>query len=347
VTSVPATRPRDRTDTPALIGRAAVVMGWFAVALLSLAAAVGVEPAGAWLYLPFALSVVLFGLPHGAVDHLVLLRLDGDPFRPRPLVRVLATYLAIGLAYLACWFVLPVAAFVFFIALTWFHWGQGDAHSLLALTGGRHLRTRGQRALALVVRGGMPMLVPLLAFPEVYLDVARSVVGVLGVEGALATAPSPAVRAAAAVAFAALGIAHVVAGWRACPEDARRGWRIDAAETAGLAIFFATVHPLLAVGVYFCLWHSVRHIVRLAATSTAVPPPPLPPRRPWRTFVVHALPMTVLALVFLGGLYTLVPVAPSSWGDLVGLYLVLIATLTLPHVWVVARMDRAEGVWNA
>ncbi|NNF58273.1 MAG: beta-carotene 15,15'-dioxygenase, Brp/Blh family [Rhodothermaceae bacterium] len=328
-----------------MTGWAVVGAGWLAVLLLTATAAAGAEPRGVGLYLPFALSIVLFGLPHGAVDHLVLLRLDNAPLRLWPLARVLATYLAIGLTYLACWFIAPVASFVFFIALTWFHWGQGDVHSLLALTGGRHLRSGWQRGLALVVRGGMPMLIPLLAFPDVYLDVAGSVVGAITDEP-LTFQFSPLVRGATTFAFAGLCAVHVIAGWSASRRlGVQRDWAVDATETALLAVFFATVHPLLAVGVYFCLWHSVRHIARIVASPPAVPS--LPSVRSWPSFFVQALPMTAIALAFLVGLYTLVPTTPSSLPDLVGLYLLLISTLTLPHVWVVARMDRAEGVWRS
>jgi len=324
--------------------RAVVAAGWLAVLVPALVVLAGVEPTGAWVYAPFVLSIVVFGLPHGAVDHLVLLRLAGAPLSPRPLLGVLTTYLAIGLLYLACWFVAPLASFVFFIAMTWFHWGQGDVHSLLALTGGRHLPTRWQRVLALVVRGGFPMLVPLLAFPAVYLDVAGWVVGAIDADLAIGGGIAPGFRVGATVAFAALCVVHLLAGWRTTPSGERRGWTIDAVETGLLALFFATVHPLLAIGLYFCLWHSLRHIVRLTEMPGYVP---ATTGRPWRAFALHAAPTTALALLFLVGLYALVPVTPASLDDAIGLYLILIAVLTLPHVWVVLRMDRAEHVWNA
>ncbi|MEL7362810.1 MAG: hypothetical protein AAFN13_12120, partial [Bacteroidota bacterium] len=72
----------------------AVLVGWGSVALLTALVLVGVEPDGLWIYLPFLLSVVLLGLPHGAVDHVVLLRLRDAPFQAGPLLRVLTPYLA-------------------------------------------------------------------------------------------------------------------------------------------------------------------------------------------------------------------------------------------------------------
>src|SRR6056297_582041 len=100
-------------QAPAVVG-----VGWLAVLAPTLVVLAGVEPTGMWIYVPFVLSIVVFGLPHGAVDHLVLLRLAGAPLSPRPLLGVLTTYLAVGLIYLACWFIAPLASFVFFIALT-------------------------------------------------------------------------------------------------------------------------------------------------------------------------------------------------------------------------------------
>ena len=43
----------------------------------------------------------------------------------------------------------------------------------------------------------------------------------------------------------------------------RRAWRRDILEVALLIVVFATVEPLLAIGLYFCFWHSTRHIARL------------------------------------------------------------------------------------
>jgi len=114
------------------VWRTVLYPSWAAVAL-----AVALGPlawgAPAWaVWLPFALSVVLLGLPHGAVDHLAALRLARQRLRAGPLLAVLTAYLAVGLAYYAVWVAAPLAAFALFIALTWFHWGQGDLHALLA-----------------------------------------------------------------------------------------------------------------------------------------------------------------------------------------------------------------------
>ena len=334
----------------ARLRRLVLVPAWLGVGALVLFGLAGGAVPPAVQYVPLLASLLVLGLPHGAVDHLVLLRQRGAPLRWRPLLGVVAPYLALAGLYGAVWLAAPLAAFGFFILLTWFHWGQGDLHGLLFLSGARHLPRRWQRGLAVAVRGGLPMLVPLLAFPEIYREVAGAVTGVIDpAAGAGAgwwfTAPP---RIVAGSVFAGLVLVHAVAGFRAAGAAGRAAWAEDVFETVLLAGFFATVHPVFAVGVYFCLWHAPRHIARLLAEDDgaarhlragAVAPA-------LGRFARQAWPTTLAAVGLLGLLYLLVPHTPARLPELVGLYLVLIAVLTAPHVWVVCRMDRAQGVWR-
>lgn len=132
---------------------------------------------------------------------------------------------------------------------------------------------------------------------------------------------------------------------RAADPEARAAWRVDAAETALLVAYFAAV---LAVGLYFCLWHSAQHIARLVLLDRAS----ADDLRKGRVspalarFVRDAAPLTVAALLLLAGLYLAVPRAPDDLPALVALYLVLISALTFPRALVVAWMDREQGLWR-
>jgi Brp/Blh family beta-carotene 15,15'-monooxygenase len=300
-------------------------------------------------YLPLAASVAVLGLPHGAVDHLALERSRGESPTHRGMALVGGLYALVGGAYLALWYVAPVASFVLFIAITWVHWGQGDVYALVAVEGADHLRTRGQRALAAVVRGGLPMLVPLLSYPGQYREVASLLVGRFGVTAAdLAPLFGVETRLTIGTGFAVVTVVALALGARRGEGTADPGWRVDALETGLLWAYFLAVPPVLAIGVYFCLWHSVRHIARLALVdpggARALE------RGAWRPalarFARDAAPLTLVSLLVLGAFYLLVPVRPTDLPETVGLYLVLIAVLTLPHVVVVSLMDRAEGVWS-
>ena len=127
-------------------------------------------------YLPLVASVAIFGLPHGALDYVALPRALSGQVDLRGLALVGVLYAVLGGAYLAMWLVAPVPAAVGFIALTWFHWGQGELFVLRDAFGGNHLEDRTQQALTTVVRGGLPMAVPLVGFPDRYRAVLETFV---------------------------------------------------------------------------------------------------------------------------------------------------------------------------
>ena len=310
-----------------------------AVVLLSGAAALlGLSPSPTLRYLPLAASVVVLGVPHGAVDYLVPARL-GDHSLAASMALVGVLYLVVGGAYAALWFLAPLPAAFLFIAVTWFHWGQGDVHTLVAFLGADHLRSRPLRAATLFVRGGLPMFVPLLAFPDRYRGVVGTWVGLFGGDLSVAWLFAPTTRLAGGVAFLAVTLATLAAGYRR--GGATEGWRVDAGETALLWVLFLSVPPLVAIGVYFPVWHSLRHVLRVAAVDGGAA---TVGAELW-AFAREAAPLSALALVFFVGFGLLVPASPSSPGEFAGLYLVFIAVLTLPHVVVVTWMDRREGVW--
>lgn len=330
--------------------RTVLAPSWAFTLSLVLIFAAGIDVSTRLQYVPFALSLLFFGLPHGALDHLVPGRISGDGVSARSILGVVVLYLFLASLYLALWFTVPVAAFALFIGLTWFHWGQGDLYSLLALTRAEYLRSPYLRPLTVVVRGGLPMLVPLLAFPEVYRGIAWNTTGLFipGVPGAFAWVFGPAFRLIAALFYAALVLFTLVLGYRRAGDGGKKTFSLDAAETLLLAVYFSLVPPILAIGVYFSLWHALRHVARLMLIEKeskkalrlgrALPA--------FINFFRDAAPLTLVALAILGGLYSIVPGGVSGPDTLLALYLVLISLLTLPHVVIVCFMDRRQGIWK-
>lgn len=323
---------------------AAFVPAWAAIGTVTLFYAAGLAIPQPYQWLPLAFSVVLLGLPHGAVDHLALPRLYDDGLTIRWIAVVTGIYATLGGLYALLWFIAPAVAFVLFILITLLHWGQGELYPLIELRQSSHLSARPVRIMTLLARGALPMLVPLVGFPDQYQFVAETLIGLYDQDAAAMLAPAftePARRVLAvalAVLFAGvLGVGGVLAARR----DAVTPWLIDAGETVLLVGFFLTVPPILAIGIYFCFWHALRHIVRLVALDGAASDALRHGRRftaVWR-FVRDAAPLTAVSVVLLGVLYLLSPgniTTPAEW---IGLYLVLIAILTLPHVVIVSWMD--------
>ncbi len=325
----------------------AFVPGWVGVAVAVVPFFAGIELPPVLQYAPLVASALVLGLPHGAVDHLAVARTRGRRPDLRAIARVVALYAAVGGAYAVGWFLAPATAFALFILVTWFHWGQGDLYALVALADADHLRSPAHRLGTVVVRGGLPMLVPLLAFPEWYRRVAVTLVGRFapGTAATLSPAFRPDVRLGLGLAYGALVVLTLGLGYVRATD--RGPWRLDAAETVGLVAYFAVVPPVLAIGVYFCLWHSLRHIARLLLVDDAATAA-LRDREPtaaFARFARDALPLTLASLALLGGLALVVPNPPETVPEWVGLYLVFIAVVTLPHVVVVTIMDGEQGVW--
>jgi Brp/Blh family beta-carotene 15,15'-monooxygenase len=327
----------------AMYDRLATRPAWTICALFVVGATVGrllgVTVSPTLRYLPLAASVVLFGLPHGAVDYLVPARMDDDRSLPSSMVVVGVLYAAVGGAYAALWLLEPLVAAAAFIAITWFHWGQGDVHALVVFVDADHLDSTRLRAATGFVRGGLPMFVPLLAFPDRYRTVVDAWVGLFGSDLSTAWLFAETTRLVGGSVFLAVTVGVLLVGYR---RGSGRSWRVDAGETALLWLFFLTVPPLVAIGVYFCVWHALRHVIRVVAVDGASA---VDTRKRLVRFVRDVAPLTALALVFLVGFAVFVPVTPTSPASVAAVYLVFIAVLTLPHVAVVTWMDRREGVW--
>ena len=265
------------------------------------------------------------------------------------MLAVVLLYLALSALCLSLWSLLPAASFVLFVCVTIFHWGAGDLHALLSF-GPDKLGGMGpvSRALLVVLRGSLPMLVPLLFFLGAYRAVASAAAGLFGADAqVLSWAFAPGFRLAVAAALAAVAALFFV---RAARDLAgrRRALVPVALETVMLFAFFATVPPVLAVGLYFALWHAPRHVARLVLLDP-VGSRYLRAGRPARAlarFGREAAPLTALALALLVPLLLAVPRVSGDPGSLLALYLVLISALTLPHAVIVALMDSRQGVWR-
>jgi beta-carotene 15,15'-dioxygenase len=287
---------------------------------------------------PFAVSVLVFGLPHGALDHLVPARLRPGTSTVRSVTAVCALYLVAGSATAALWVMAPLVGFAVFVGITWFHWGQGDLFVDRLLGDG--VPGRAGAAVTVATRGAIPMLVPFVLQPSATSSVVVGTAAALG--GSAGTADDAGVlpvglRVAAGVLVAVLVALHVASVSRSVAQP----WR-QLVEDVVLVVFFALVPPVLAVGVYFTLWHAVRHIVRLELTD---PESAVLLHRgrllaPFGRFMRGAWPITVVAV---GMLVVLAVVLRRA--DL-GVYLVLIAALTTPHTVVVTWMDHVQRTWR-
>jgi Brp/Blh family beta-carotene 15,15'-monooxygenase len=186
------------------------------------------------------------------------------------------------------------------------------------------------------------MLGPLIFHREVYAQVIEATVGLF----------EPGYRLVLAVEFswaAGIVLGALLTVYVAALVKKRARWRDavwDFGETAGLLVLFLLWHPLVSIGLYFIFWHSWRHLVRLVDDI-----PELrqrreqdSPRLAWVALAGRTLPNTLAAIALLGVLGFAVGGWTEGVYSLVGVYLVLLACLTVPHTVTVWVMDQRDGL---
>lgn len=286
---------------------------------------------GLLLYLPLLLSVFLFGLPHGAIDHLVLLGLAERRMDLTGLILVCSIYLALVLAFLVLWWVGTLLALTLFLLITVYHWGQADLAFETLLEKRLSRLPKISRRWHALFRGSLPIGLPFLAFPLETKAFLVSCASGFGYSYEL----SSGLRLAISIALLLLAVGEV---YYLKNLPSRRG--LTLIEDLGLILFFLIVPPILAIGLYFCLWHGLRHVLRLLRYGKCTTAP-IGTLSELKTFYIRALPFTLASLLIVAVVFLLAP-GTSSPSQILGTYLVVISSLTLPHLLVVEWMDRRE-----
>jgi beta-carotene 15,15'-dioxygenase len=262
---------------------------------------------------------LLIGLPHGAVDHLAIARrIAGTVGWALGTVgyagMAAATFLLLGLA--------PLVGWTAFLVLSVLHFGTADRE---------YLAQRGRRPSAVfaLAVGALPVAALMVGDPDSIRPLAEAI------DPSVALLLAPAVLTA--VTWGTAAAVLIAAG----VEIARRN-APALIDLVVLVALFAVVPPLWAFGVYFGLWHAVRHVGRMVREE-----------RPWsditaragvaasaRRFAVDAVPPTLIAI---GAMTALLVLGPGGGGVAVtAVALQVTAAVTFPHALTVAWLDRAR-----
>ncbi len=296
---------------------------------------------------PFLISLVFLGLPHGAWDHRVIAAARGTTLSWHHLTIVCAAYtLMVGL-YGALWLAAPPLAFVLFIVQSWLHWGQGDAAYLQSRYA---TRTGPPQWLTWIVRGGAPILLPIFRFPEEFARIAGGVTGLFTPQRAGTWLLPPSLCGSGLFLLTVSVVAYLILVVRS-PGRADPASRVvaveDVAEVSLLYTVFAVANPVLAVGIYFCCWHGLRHIARLLLLeeSSRVLCATGRVAAAGVCFGWQCLPILLAALGMLWGAYLWAVRTGASDGTTTALsvYLAMIACLTFPHFLLVCWLDHVQS----
>ncbi len=271
-----------------------------------------------------ALAVIALavGIPHGALDHLVTL----PEAKPIKMALFIVIYVAIALA--AIWAILQwnVWGFIAVVLMSATHFGIGDSAFIAELdhlkgNSGRHIPVWAYASAA----GALPVLIPLVN--------SRSTEALQKVNSNLVewhygfTSEIQIVVAA----ISTIAILTLLS---------RKRYR-DVIDLALLAALAAIAPPLVAFAVYFGCWHAMRHTARL----TSLLPGSIAAYENAKSgaaflkAVVPGLPAlfgTMIFVVLLAGFSR-----ENISDEFLWLTLVTIWALTVPHMIVTAKLDRA------
>jgi Brp/Blh family beta-carotene 15,15'-monooxygenase len=257
----------------------------FITLIISVAAvitkAVGYKPNMTVEIVLLLICVSLFGIPHGASDHVVVAEYLYARFRRLWLPVFLVVYLGLVGAVLLFWWMFPVFALGCFLMTSIVHFGLGDVEQRL-------VNHSAVYWMEVITRGSMIILIPCVYQRD---DVNRIFSWLVGDSSSHESVELflYLVRSSMPVWY----VSMVLIGWyhnwafmKSAKHDLGQvqqgeGKSEDTpkkkspthqhyaivVEMFSLYTLFAAVTPLVAFIVYFCVWHSVRHNLMVATTS--------------------------------------------------------------------------------
>jgi Brp/Blh family beta-carotene 15,15'-monooxygenase len=268
-------------------------------------------------------SALLLGLPHGASDAWLARQLAGSDFRWH---QFLGTYLLSMALYGVWWWLHPISAAWFFLALTAWHWGSAEGVPL-------HGAVTWESYTASVCRGLFILAGPFAWHPQP----AWSLFSALWTTEPL---PPPYGMDKMALFIWSFGLlTSLFFSWRSAARYTFKAPVIlDTVLLAGTVIWMP---PLLWVAVFFLGFHAWRHGLRLVQLeSRSALPAMRQVTRLCHIFYKQGLPFMLGALFLLPWIGTFygngVSAGAAEW---ISPYLILLALLTLPHAILIRWLD--------
>ena len=263
------------------------------------------------------------GIPHGAIDHLITLP-RAAPLKMAAFVLIYVLIAALAIVAILKW---NVWGFIFVVIMSATHFGIGDGAFLNELD--KYREKKSKKAFPVwayaPAAGALPVFIPLVS--------SRSTQALEKVNPELINWHHGYTNQ-----IQILALLLLIAGLLVLLTFNRKRDALDLLLLASLA-FFAP--PLVAFAVYFGGWHALRHTARLTSLlpkSAAAYQQNKVGKAFWSA-VIPGLPALVGTMLFVGCLSIFKEGDLSSsflWNTLVTIW-----ALTVPHMMVTARLDRA------
>jgi|AntRauTorcE11897_2_1112592.scaffolds.fasta_scaffold14542_2 Brp/Blh family beta-carotene 15,15'-monooxygenase len=274
-----------------------------------------IDSAALWIVV---LSVVIIGIPHGAIDHIMAAELYHLNQTLKDHLLFYASYLLVMIVLGALWILLPELGMALFLVISIYHFGQADMEDFLTQrepVNRIFYINRGLLIIGLIVFSDPLTTYPIMAdamrldtvfFSELMPPANLSLMVIIG-------------------SYFLVAVPGIISG------------RIENTVTFFvdsllLTLFLLVTGPLIGFAIYFALWHSAGHINEMReffesrGKSLSV-----------SQFYKKATPFTLVSIVGMA-LLLLINVQLNLENQFLSLMFILISVLTLPHMLIVEKM---------
>lgn len=267
-----------------------------------------------------AVVALAIGIPHGALDHLVTL----PKAQPKKMAIFIAIYVAVAIIAVVAILKFNVIGFIFVLFMSAVHFGIGDAAFISEIDKRSTSSTKLSRWFYIPAAGFTPVFIPLVnsASTEALASVNPALIDWhQGWDSQILVAVT---------VFTVVAIVVMIVGKRLR----------EALDLTLLLALALIAPPLIAFAIYFGCWHAMRHTARLTLS--------LPKsieslnqglgRQAFLSAVIPGLPALVGTFV----VAAVLAVSGQKFSDeFFWMALVVVWALTVPHMAVTAKLDRA------
>jgi Brp/Blh family beta-carotene 15,15'-monooxygenase len=267
-----------------------------------------------------AASVAFIGVPHGAFDHVVAQRLFKPMFGSLWSALFFIFYLAMASGVVVGWFFWPVGTILAFVFASAWHFGIEDCES------NEHGWLKHALAIA---SGGLVIWFPALIRRRDVIDLLALVIPDEDQRTAVVCATSTAACAVVLVPLVLLSTVKSLTDFMKRERSLASLLSSDFFRNLTLILLCATVSPLVSFTVYFCGWHSIRGLIRIAGTVEDHP----------LMLALKLAPLTILAI-------GLAVAGSSVWSStqlltpsLIRTVFIALSALAVPHLFLYVSDD--------
>ena len=267
-----------------------------------------------------AVIALAIGIPHGALDHLVTL----PKAQPKKMAIFIVVYVAVAVVAVIGILQFNTIGFIIVLFMSAIHFGIGDAAFINEIDKRSHAERKLKRLFYIPAAGFTPVFIPLVnsASTQALASVNPALIDWhQGFDSEILLTVS---------SFAVLAIAVMVLTKRSR----------EALDLSFLLLLAHLAPPLIAFAVYFGCWHAMRHTARLTLSL----PRSLENlnqgnlRNAFSQAVIPGLPALIGTFVVAGAM----ALSGRDFSDeFFWMALVVVWALTVPHMVVTAKLDRA------